>query len=109
MTTVYPKMKRAPRQAVAPVNLQPASAGVRLRRRHAAGGGALERGAGDRHALTLAGVLALARGPGALAGALALAGVDAVALVGALGMRRAGDRAGREQGGRRADDDVLVH
>ena len=28
MPTVYPKKKRAPRQAVAPVNLPPASAGA---------------------------------------------------------------------------------
>lgn len=56
----------------------------RLRRRGATLSDALERRAGDDHALTLAGVLALARGLVAAAGALALAGVDAVALVGAL-------------------------
>src|SRR5204863_61387 len=95
-----------------------------LRRRAAAGGDALERRADDGHALTLAGVLALARGACALAGALALAGIDAVALVGGLGVRCRGDcaaaldafgvRGGDEAAGRedrcsRGDDRALGH
>src|SRR5215813_2592563 len=70
--------------------------------------GALGRGARLAPALTLAGVLALARVGGALAGALALAGIGATALhtVGKGGGREGG---GRERGSRGNDESTFVH
>src|ERR1700759_2000345 len=70
--------------------------------------GAVLRVAGLGPALSLAGILALARVRGALAGALALAGVDAAALH-AVGVRRRGEGAGREDRDGGGDDGALGH
>src|SRR4051812_30482574 len=95
-----PKSKeRAPstgrRGALSSLRRRVASA-RRLVGRGATGRGALELRASDNHALTLAGVLALARRLVAVARALALAGIDAVALVGPLRVSGGGQRAGGE-------------
>src|SRR4030095_10415549 len=74
----------------------------------AALGGALAGVGGFRPALALAGILALARRVGGLAGAGALAGIDAGTL-GGLGVGGGGERAGGEKSGGSRHESTLGH
>src|ERR1700681_2937882 len=110
MRSFTPNVTRARQSFGAPAHFRRPKADVKFSGlRTAADGGAFESGTGVDPALTLAGVLALAGRIAHLAFALAFAGVNAGAAVGALRAGARDDRAGGEQRRGGGDDCALLH